>query len=286
MTGRIRAMSAVEARPLARSATLTEWLSFLAQILVAISFELGDDLGRGFFSQHGTVLGITNARRVVNFETAHSFWVEPSWQTIALQPHHLLTLTISTAATIHIVNGVYVLGHVFVTLGVALWVYFYRRKYFALLRNAIILVNAFALVVYETFPVAPPRLTTGLIFHHHAFSFQDTVFGTVSTGGRLLGTSVGYNEFSAMPSVHLAWALVAGFTVFTLARPLAIRLAGAAYPFLMLGAVVVTGNHYLLDALGAIVVVLIAMGTAVTLASWVKVAHCPAWVRQALLGQM
>jgi hypothetical protein len=62
--------------------------------------------------------------------------------------------------------------------------------------------------VYENFPVAPPRLTTNLIYDHHAFTFQDTIFGLVGSTGRFGAAPMGYNEFSAMPSVPHGMGLV------------------------------------------------------------------------------
>ncbi|MGH2443532.1 MAG: phosphatase PAP2 family protein [Chloroflexota bacterium] len=246
-------------------------------------------MGRGFFSQHGTALGIRNAQQLVSFEAAHGFWVEPGWQLFFLQTRHIFTVTLTSLDMVHLMNVVYVLGHVFVTLSVALWVYFFRRKYFALLRNSIMLCNAFALVVYETFPVAPPRLTTGLSFNHHAFAFQDTVFGVLTAGGKLVGTGLGYNEFSAMPSVHMAWAMIAGGALVVLARPLAVRALGVAYPLCMLVAVVVTGNHFFLDVAGAIGVVVLAFGVSYAVsyyaAHWMGTQSWSPGLRQALFGE-
>jgi membrane-associated phospholipid phosphatase len=152
-------------------------------------------------------------------------------------------------------------------------------------RNVIMLCNALALIVYENFPVAPPRLTTDIDFDGHPFTFQDTVFGALSAGGKLVGNSVGYNEFSAMPSVHMAWAVVVGAAVVLLARPLIVRVLGALYPVLMLVAVVVTGNHFLLDAIGAVAVVLVAAAIAGSLAWWATTRRVPRLVRLAVIGE-
>jgi hypothetical protein len=278
-------MCAVKAQVLRRSNVWTEWIAFFAQVMIAISFEVGDDLGRGIFSQHGTLQGIQNARSVVSFESAHGFWFEPAWQMFFLQTRHFFALTVTWIEIAHAMNVIYVLGHVFITLGFAAWVYFYRRRYFVLLRNVIILTNVFALVIYENFPVAPPRLTSGLIFDHHLFTFQDTVFGVLSSGGRMVGTQVGYNEFSAMPSVHVAWSLVVGAAVIWLARPLAVRILGAVYPAIMLIAVVVTGNHFLMDAVGAVLVVALAASVSVVLYRLAQTYEWPRVVRLAVVGE-
>lgn len=269
-----------------RSRLVGDWLAFIAQVLIAISFELADDLGRGLFAQHGTLQGIVNARLVVKFEADHDFWIEPAWQNFFLQSHHLLSLTIGWLTVAHFMNVVYVFGHVGVTLSVAIWVYVYRRRYFALLRNVVMLTNALALVIYESFPVAPPRLAGVLTYAHHPFTFQDTVFGMMSNGGRLVGSSqLTYNEFSALPSVHMAWALIVGATLVTLARPWWARALGFLYPALMLIAVVVTGNHFLLDTVASVPVVVTAYLIAVLLAGVPWVRAWPARVQEAVVGR-
>ncbi|MGI8827105.1 MAG: phosphatase PAP2 family protein [Chloroflexota bacterium] len=242
-----------------RHSVIAEWLAFATQVLIAVSFEVADDLGRGLVAQHGTLEGNDNALSIVAFERAHGFWVEPAWQIFFEHTHSFLTFTMSWPDAMRIMNSIYVGGHVFVTLGVAIWLFAYRRRIFGFVRNVVILTNLFALVVYERFPVAPPRLTYPLWFHHHPFHFQDTVFGLVSSTGKLMGTQAGYNEYSAMPSVHMAWALIAGACVLLLARSPFIRTTGIIYPMMMLVAVVVTGNHYLMDVVGAVPVVLIAV---------------------------
>jgi hypothetical protein len=88
-----------------------------------------------------------------------------------------------------------------------------------------------------------------------------------------------------MPSVHIAWALVVGVSVLLLARPLWLRLVGALYPALMLVAVVVTGNHYLLDAAGAVPVVLAATLVAGGLAWWASTHQMPRLFRLAVIGE-
>jgi membrane-associated phospholipid phosphatase len=255
-------MAATVAGAFRRNSILTEWIAFFAQVLIAVSVEVGDDLGRGLFSQHGSLQGITNARNIVAFEAAHGFWVEPAWQLFFEQTRQVLAITITWPEMVRLWNGIYVLGHIFVTLGVALWLYFFRRTAFGLARNILILSNILALLIYETIPVAPPRLTTNLIFDHHPFTFQDTVFGMVTTGGRLVAQPLKYNEFSALPSVHMAWALIVGGAILLMGRPLLVKPLGIIYPALMLIAIVVTGNHYIMDAVAAAFVVMSAVAIA------------------------
>lgn len=245
-----------------RNPSIAEWLSFGLQVLIAISFELADDIARGRFAQHGGAQGVRNAQHLVAFESAHGLFVEPAWQTFFLRTRHVLAVTVSRVDVAHVMNAIYVGGHLGVTLGVAAWVYVARRQWFAMLRNTVILTNVLALLIYERYPVAPPRLTTGLVWNGRPFRFQDTVFGVFDRSGHAIGSQPGFNEFSAMPSLHVAWALIAGFTLLLLARPAVVRAAGGIYPALMVLAVVVTGNHYLLDAAGAVGVVIPALALA------------------------
>jgi hypothetical protein len=251
-------MSVEVAQALRRNISIGAWLSFVVQVLIAISFEVSDDLARGHFAQHGTMQGIENARHVVSFEAAHDLYVEPAWQTFFLHTRHVFAWTVSWLDIAHVMNAIYIGGHVGVTLGVALWIFVTRRRWFPLFRNIVILTNLFALLIYENFPVAPPRLTTGLTWNGHPFQFEDTVFGIFDSTGHLIGSQTGFNEFSAMPSVHIAWALIAGSALVVLGTAPALRVFGVIYPFLMLLAVVVTGNHYLVDAAAAVGIVIAA----------------------------
>ncbi len=261
-------MNAVVSGTFRRSTVLNESLAFAAQVLITIAVQVGDDLARGIVSQHGAIEGIRNARQIVAFEAAHGFWIEPAWQLFFQQTHRVLSIPVSWTDIAHFMNAIYVFGHVFGTLGVGIWVYCYRRRFFALFRNTIIVTNVIAVILYQVFPVAPPRLTSNLTFNHHPFTFQDTMYGVLFNGGRVGSTPVSYNEFSAMPSLHIAWALVVGITVVLLARPLAVKLLGFLYPALMLLAVVVTGNHYLLDAVGATACVATAATIVLALERW------------------
>jgi membrane-associated phospholipid phosphatase len=123
-------------------------------------------------------------------------------------------------------------------------------------RNVFLLTNLLALLLYETYPMAPPRLTPGLTFEGQPYHFADTVFRQGP------GSGLAFNEYSAMPSLHVAWALIIAGVLLWTARPWAVRLPALLYPAVVLLATVVTGNHYLVDGLGALMVVLTATALA------------------------
>jgi membrane-associated phospholipid phosphatase len=114
------------------------------------------------------------------------------------------------------------------------------------------------LVWYALQPVAPPRLVeSGLA---DTVSTQ-TPIALDSDLIRLL-----YNPVAAMPSLHVGMAPVVAWALWRLTPWWWSRLLGLAYPVLVSVAVVVTGNHYVLDIAGGIAVVLPAAAIAAWLA--------------------
>lgn len=237
---------------LIQAATPGEWLYLGGQIGLVAAVELSDELAHAVLPTVNAVAGQAHALRVEGFESAHGFWLEPGIQRFFESTHHLLGQTIGWPQLRPIFDTLYGEGHVFITLAFALWIFFRRRALFSFIRNVFLLTNLIAVLLYEVFPLAPPRLAAGLRYDDRPYHFADAFFG--GTGG----LKIGFNEYAAMPSVHVAWALIVGFTVAWTARSLLLRLAGLLYPLIMLTTVIVTGNHYLSDGLGALAVVTLA----------------------------
>jgi hypothetical protein len=141
----------------------------------------------------------------------------------------------------------YVALHFAGTAGFLVWVHRRHRHAFPVVRTALIVSTALALVGYVLYPAAPPRLAD--------LGFADTV--SSSTGLNLSSDLLGalYNPIAAVPSLHFGYALLVGMGLHGLGH----RKIGAAYPVLMLIVIVATGNHFFLDA---------AAGGAVTVAGW------------------
>ncbi len=240
-----------------------EWLLFAAQALLVVMVELGDDIVRGNFWRPNALEALHNAQQVARVEAVHGFFVEPAAQTFFRHAHHLFGLVLTWSDVVRVANNVYAFGHIFVTLAVAAWLFVKHRPRFAFVRNVTLVTNVLALIGYELYSMAPPRLTTGLMYNREAFHFQDTM-GHVLGTGTLNGTPIGYNPLSAMPSLHMAWAIIMGASLLLVARHPLVRLFGAIYPAIMAAAVVVTANHYIMDALGAALAVILATLLVVT----------------------
>ena len=151
-----------------------------------------------------------------------------------------------TPRLVTIFNAGYAVGNVTLSVG---WLFaLYRRGSPAYARERRAALAAFlaAVPVFATFPTAPPRSLDGFI-------------DTLRAGGIDLDHPVLvrlYNPIAAMPSYHMAFAVVTGLGVATHGRSRAIRLAGRAYPVAIAAVVVGTGNHFVADvaagtALGA-----------------------------------
>jgi hypothetical protein len=226
------------------------WLSFGFQAGLVAAVQTSDDAVRGFITPENRHLAGANALRLVRFEADHGFWIEPGLQDFFRHAHHELGLTITWAMATAFFNSIYELAQTAFVLLFALWIYRWRAALFPFIRDIFFFTTAFSLVLYETYPVAPPRLTPGLRFDGHPYHFVDTVFGEVGTASKLT-----FNIYSAMPSLHIAWALIVTGTLIWAVRPLFLRLLSPLYLLAVAVAVVVTGNHYLLDGVGSLAVV-------------------------------
>jgi PAP2 superfamily len=136
--------------------------------------------------------------------------------------------------------NVYYAGLHVAALGICLiWLFVRHRDRYPAVRNVLAAVTGFSLLV-QFVPVAPPRLVPGL--------------GLIDTG-HVIGPSVypstvapGLDQLSAMPSLHVGWAVVvAGAIIYALRSPW--RWLAVIYPALTWWIVIVTGNHYWADGL-------------------------------------
>ena len=127
-----------------------------------------------------------------------------------------------------------------------LWLYFARRESFPFVRNMFMIAMGLALVGYMVFPTAPPRYLP-------EWGFTDTVSNFVGTHTANTA-SVLYNPYAAIPSMHVAFALMIGIPGARLTRTRWLRPLWYFYPVLVTVVVVVTANHFWIDAaLGALV---------------------------------
>ena len=169
-----------------------------------------------------------NALWVVDLERALDIAIEQGVQD---------AITFS-ALTMTLANWVYIWMHWPVVLGTFVWLIRTNRPEYLRLRNAMLISGFIGLVIFVSFPVAPPRL--------FSVEFVDTVTQR-SYSYRMLQPPAFVNRYAAMPSLHFGWNLLVGITWYRMARSRWFRFAAVVMPALMAWAVVATGNHWVLD---------------------------------------
>ena len=186
--------------------------------------------------------------------------IHPSWPAAAAHAHDVLALErrlglawgaplqhafapVAPAFTV-----VYLAAQFGITGLFFVWLYRSAPEAYPRVRNAFLVTTALALFVQSRYPVAPPRLV----------GFHDTV-------ASLVHVSVGAvtDPLAAMPSLHAGWAVGIGVALWSRTRVVAV-----AYPALVVLATLVTGNHFVLDAVAG--AALMGAGFAVARVNWLK----------------
>jgi membrane-associated phospholipid phosphatase len=140
----------------------------------------------------------------------------------------------------------YVNSHFVITTTFLIWLYIARNHAFYFVRNMFMVSMGLALVGYLAYPTAPPRFLP-------EWGFSDTVASFVGETAEN-SANVLYNPFAAVPSMHVAFALMISIPAFFLVRNRVLKALWAAYPAVVTLVVMVTANHFWLDAvLGALV---------------------------------
>jgi len=162
----------------------------------------------------------------------------------------------------------YVNAQTSVTVAALVYLYLRHNRNFYFVRNMFMIAMLIALVGYAVFPTAPPRFMP-------EWGFVDTVSNL--TGVHVRHTSAVMtnliNPYAAVPSMHVAFALMVGWSLARLVRWRIARALWFAYPFVIAFVIVVTANHFIFDAfLGALTAGASAYG-----ASWLARARPHAW---------
>ena len=167
------------------------------------------------------------------------FW-EPAMQDWILGSRALIDLS----------NAVYFWLHMPPIVVLAVWLFWRKRDVYRLTRNAFLGSAVVALVCYAMLPVAPPRFFPEL-------GFVDTMALYSEAGYQAQEVGLFVNPYAALPSLHFGWALLLGLAMWLARPPGRWAWAFAAGAALIVGgqgvAIVLTGNHFILDAVAGAV---------------------------------
>jgi hypothetical protein len=218
----------------------------MAQLLLVAIAVMFYFLVRGF-TEGAEGPAMDHARSILDLERVLRLDFEAGLQDVVLRSRALVTFA----------NWIYMWGH-WPVIGVSLLaLYLQNRRNYVVLRNAMFLSGAVGLVIFATYPVAPPRLLPP------DAGYVDTVT-TWSKSYRVMQPPALVNKFAAMPSFHVGWNLLVGIMMTRSFRHLWIRGVAATLPLLMAFAVVATANHFVLD---------LVVGVAIALAGLVASHH-------------
>ena len=189
------------------------------------------------WNERGRHRAARNADRVVALEERLGLRIEPDVQRAALRHQRLVDM----------LNVGYAVGNLTISAGWLILLHHRHSPAFVRERRAAVAAYLGALPVFLAFPTAPPR------------NRDDQVDTLLDRGIDLEHQTLVklYNPIAAMPSHHVAFAVVTGFGMARFARSPLMRAVGTVYPAAVAAVVVATGNHYTLDviagaALGAL----------------------------------
>ena len=201
------------------------------------------------------IRGLTESSPEVALDHSRRIRAIETW--LGLDVEHAVQAPVAASQTLETVaNWIYVWGHWPVILATMVWLVWRHRDAFGRLRDGMLVSGFLGMLVFVSYPVAPPRLADqGLI---------DTV--TVSSEAyRYLQPPAFVNQYAAMPSLHVGWDLLVGLAIISAATTVGLRAVGLVMPVLMVWAVVATANHYLLDVVVGLALVLVGHAVAVWL---------------------
>lgn len=250
-----------EPRPAPRATTTAarraaEHLRWWREVGVVLAFYAAYSFVRNRFGSAsvGADEAYANAVRTIELERALGIFNEQALQRAALAWEPIVVAA----------NAWYGSLHFAATIGVLVLLYRRFPERYRRWRNVLAATTALALVGFALFPLMPPRLLCEACAHGAGVDhgFVDTLAaypGSWSFGeGGLKAVS---NQYAAMPSLHLAWALWCSAALWGVTRRRGARAALVAYPTITLLVIVVTGNHFWVDAVAGAGV--LAVGTVV-----------------------
>jgi hypothetical protein len=137
-------------------------------------------------------------------------------------------------------NLYYAAMHLTMMLTFLIWLFVRHHDQYRPVRQVMAWTTLGCLAI-QLLPVAPPRLLPGIV--DTGLIYKQSVYSS--------GLAV--DQLSAMPSVHVAWAVIVGYYTWRIS-PSRWRYIGPAHAVITILVVVATGNHWWLDGIVAVIV--------------------------------
>ncbi len=184
---------------------------------------------------------LVNSNTVVDWERALGIFNEVDLQSTILDSDLIVWS----------LNRYYFFAHFIGSAAFLIWLYVRHFDHYGRVRRVMFGVTFIALAVHVVFPLAPPRW-----FPHMGFVDTLQTYGPKIYDSETITNTA--NQIAAMPSLHVAWALIGAWAVIRASRSVW-RWLAIAHPVVMTAAVVLTANHWWLDAFVAAALVMLVV---------------------------
>jgi PAP2 superfamily len=180
----------------------------------------------------GTAVAFRHSREVIHFEQSLGIFIEPSVQSWAM----------SSRLFIDVASWFYLNAQFTVTMSSLVYIYLRHNSSFYFVRNMFAVAMWTANVGFILFPAAPPRFFP-------EWGFVDSVASLTHVGHDSVAVNSLVNQYAAIPSMHVAFALMIAVPLARLARHRVTRVVWSVYPFVVVVVIISTANHFVTDAL-------------------------------------
>src|SRR3954464_512955 len=204
----------------------------------------------------GAAVAFQHSREVIHLEQSLGLFVEPSIQGwVSGRP-----------ALIDVASWLYLNAQFTVTMACLVYIYLRHNASFYFVRNMFAVAMWTANLGYMLFPAAPPRFFP-------EWGFSDSVANLTHVGHDSVTVNSLVNQYAAIPSMHVAFALMIAVPLARLSKHRATRVFWTVYPLLVVFVILSTANHFVTDAvLGAA-----TAGVGAWTAAWLARARPAAW---------
>jgi len=195
-------------------------------------------------------VAFAHARELISFERSLHIFVEPAIQSWATSSHLLVVIAAYT----------YINAQTTILIALLLYLYIAHNRSYYFVRNALFVGMAIGLIGYGLFPTAPPRFLP-------EWGFIDTINQVTGVSGNSTIANIFFNPYAAVPSMHVACAVIMGWSLARLVRNRVAKVFWAMWPLFITFMTVITGNHFLIDAVLGVLVAGVSLVAALALAA-------------------
>jgi hypothetical protein len=202
----------------------------IAQLGIFVLADLLYETVRGV-AESNEAVPFENARTIVDTEKSLHIFFEQGLQDWAMNHRFLIDFA----------NFMYVNSHFVITTTALVWLYLRHNDKFYFVRNMFVVAMGLALMGYLLLPTAPPRFFPEL-------GFVDTIAYYVNVQHDSGLVTLFFNPYAAVPSMHVAFALLIAVPAVLIVKHMVTKVLWALYPLVVTFVVIVTGNHWVMDA--------------------------------------